>query len=83
VHGLPIDVDREDRRYRCLLKPPLPCQACHGYMVANAQHLEVEIGADGSTSTHPSEATATAPPAGASSLMEIMVICFSNLRDED
>jgi hypothetical protein len=44
---------------------PLPCQACHGYMVTSAHRVEVEIGADGAASAPLSAAAAAAPPAGA------------------
>jgi hypothetical protein len=44
---------------------PLPYQAWHGYMVANAHREEVEVSADGLASATPSGAAAAAPPAGA------------------
>jgi hypothetical protein len=44
---------------------PLMCQAWHGYEVISAHRVEVEVGADGPASAHPSGATAAATPAGA------------------
>jgi hypothetical protein len=44
---------------------PLPCQARHGYRVANAHMMEVKVGADGHASAPPSMANAATPPAGA------------------
>jgi hypothetical protein len=45
---------------------PLPCQAWHGYMVTSAHRVEVEVGADGPTTSAPlSRVAAAAPPAGA------------------
>jgi hypothetical protein len=44
---------------------PLPCLDWHGYGVAIAHRVEIEVGADGHASPPPSGAAAAAPPAGA------------------
>jgi hypothetical protein len=52
---------------------PLPCQAWHGYGVASAHRVEVEVGADGPASASLSGAAAAAPPAGASEIQLMSV----------